>query len=387
MRLFSTTNNDNKRYYMKRNANLELARLIACLMVIGCHTVLPVFNGNEYELGRVFFQCIFADGVAIFWMLTGCFLFRSTYTRALKSTWHKIAVPLILFSAFCILCFYSNLIDPSIVDGFALKGITWRDIIRNIFCLYNPVPNQNHLWYLWTYIIIIIFLYPFMKAFVDWMDSDKRIERAFIIVSVVMILLNDITMGDFIGAERSNIGKAVLGAVFIIWGHVLYKNRDRFKKKKFVLPAMLIWLLSNSIRSLIQHNIYASFATATNIQFLYWYAGFGVINAIAVIVACMGIGEIKEIPGNVIRYLAGTTFYIYLFHYMIVNYMIAHGYQGRIERWVFTKIPNYYLSELVYMFVIIIVTFAISYVLAIVVEIASSLIKKVVKGLVGTNVG
>ena len=61
---------------MKRDPGVEFMRILACLMVIGIHTALYAQVDGSWIFSRVFFNCIVADGVAVFFMITGFFLFQ-----------------------------------------------------------------------------------------------------------------------------------------------------------------------------------------------------------------------------------------------------------------------------------------------------------------------
>ena len=58
---------------MKRDPAVEFMRILACLMVIGIHTALYALVDSQWILSRVFCYCIVADGVAVFFMITGFF--------------------------------------------------------------------------------------------------------------------------------------------------------------------------------------------------------------------------------------------------------------------------------------------------------------------------
>lgn len=59
-----------------RKASVELARLIACLLVIGVHLSLNTVVDGGYDVSRLFSACLVADGVAIFWLISGFFIFK-----------------------------------------------------------------------------------------------------------------------------------------------------------------------------------------------------------------------------------------------------------------------------------------------------------------------
>ncbi len=363
---------------MKRNANLELARIIACLMVIGCHVLLPVCNNGIYEKARVFFSCIFADGVGIFWMLTGAFLFRSSYSKALKSMLKRIVIPLALFSIFAFL-FYDTIIKGTSVVEIFLNANAWMwDVIKAVISLRNPVPSQSHLWYLYTHIFIILFLYPFMKLFVDYIDRNSKAELLFVLVSGMALILNDITIDALAGFEFAQYGTAVGGAILMIWGHIVYRNREIFASKKFVFASVIVWFLSNTLRCFFQLYSYYN-GMQDNIHLLYWYTSFGVVNSCCVIIGVMAIGPQLEKCGGAIRHFGSLTFLIYLFHYTVVSYLSVRGYSEKLQNLIFDSIESYLLSEVVYMIVMIIIVFFITYIFALLVDLICKGVKRLYK--------
>lgn len=66
----------------KKNTNVELMRIIACLIVIGVHTCLSATSEGEVDMGRLFLACLFADGVAVFWLISGFLCLAEAATKA-----------------------------------------------------------------------------------------------------------------------------------------------------------------------------------------------------------------------------------------------------------------------------------------------------------------
>ena len=62
---------------MKRNPCIEYIRLIACPIVVACHVISTCLHSGLAGL-KTFYFCVFSDRVAIFWMITGCFLFQNS---------------------------------------------------------------------------------------------------------------------------------------------------------------------------------------------------------------------------------------------------------------------------------------------------------------------
>ena len=96
----------------KRDVGVELARFFGCLIVIGVHISLGDMVDGVYDLSRGLINCFLADGVAVFWLISGCFLFRtSSYKKVLLRTAKTIAFPVALYSVFCL--FFSKLLSVS----------------------------------------------------------------------------------------------------------------------------------------------------------------------------------------------------------------------------------------------------------------------------------
>lgn len=84
---------------MKRDRSVELARLLACLGVIGIHTALSPNLGGAYEWDKIFLGCLTTDAVGVFWMITGCFFFqRRDYKRLWRSTLRRVVLPVALYA-------------------------------------------------------------------------------------------------------------------------------------------------------------------------------------------------------------------------------------------------------------------------------------------------
>lgn len=56
---------------------VELARIFAAATVIGVHTYIGSQVSGEYDFSRILIACLIADGVGVFWMITGFFAFKS----------------------------------------------------------------------------------------------------------------------------------------------------------------------------------------------------------------------------------------------------------------------------------------------------------------------
>ena len=108
---------------MKRDSKVDLMRIIACAIVIGPHTYLPLIVNSNPDTSRVFIACLLADGVAVFWLINGFFLFKNKcYPILMKHTAKHILLPILLISIFV---FYFN--------GWLTRGETLMESVRSMY--------------------------------------------------------------------------------------------------------------------------------------------------------------------------------------------------------------------------------------------------------------
>ena len=146
----------------KRDASVDLIRIVACLFVIATHMSLQVLNQayNRIDWSRLLEKSFLADGVPLFLMITGFFIANGrSYKKIWKQTAVKVLLPSIIYILFTQI-FYMFIINK--------ESIVW--CIQNIVNSLNPIlilkgivtGNMatinglcEHLWYVLTYVKII----------------------------------------------------------------------------------------------------------------------------------------------------------------------------------------------------------------------------------------
>ncbi len=158
----------------KRNANVELIRVIACLIVIGVHTCLSATRNGEVDLGRLFLVCLFADGVAIFWFISGFFMFNGgSYRSLIKRTIKHIVIPMALLS---IVMFYFGdwlIQGTSLLESVQHSKEDYINVVTSLIKWTNSVSNLGYLWYLYAYLMIIA-IFPLLRSFVVFLDEKRE---------------------------------------------------------------------------------------------------------------------------------------------------------------------------------------------------------------------
>ena len=64
---------------MKRDSKVDLMRIIACAIVIGPHTYLPLIVNNNPDTSRGFFGGLVGAGVGVFLVINGVFVFLNKF--------------------------------------------------------------------------------------------------------------------------------------------------------------------------------------------------------------------------------------------------------------------------------------------------------------------
>ena len=263
----------------KRDLSIEAMRIAACFFVICIHISSKLFLNGSFNKTSAFLTCVFADAVAMFWFITGAFLFNNNnYRKLLKSTFKKVLVPTILLIVF--IFFF---------DGWMFKEQGIIESINSSFtyipsaleCLLlrwsTPVAHTGQLWYIFTYLLIMI-CFPIIKAFVDKIDKTHK-EKPFLLISFALLLLNDLSNNQLANFNHSAFSSLFPAIILIIWGHIFYNNKDLIIKKIKGFYPILIFIGLAALRTAIV--VFSYYSGDSNLQksILYWFSCFGLLTS------------------------------------------------------------------------------------------------------------
>ena len=306
----------------KRDSGIELARIIGCLIVIALHISLADYYNDRYDLSRSYLKCILADGVAIFWLITGCFLFtKNSYQKVLLRTAKTIAIPIALYSVFC-LHFYDWISLGSSSYRFRFLAIQeyWTHL-NSALALEFTIPGTEHLWYCYAYILVIL-MFPILQAFALWMAEDAKREKWFCAITFLLLALNDYSQNRTLTFSHHGLTAAMPAAIEILWGSIIYRHKDDFRIKKvdIRLLGLPAFILLNLVR------LYIIRAT-DNKTVLFWYSGTGLLCGIFIVMFSTFISASMQRTSRlntIINKVARHTFVIYLIHMPVRDVLLRN---------------------------------------------------------------
>lgn len=318
----------------KRDTRVELARLIACLLVVGIHLLPTPLIEGKYTFSRVFLSCIFADGVALFWMITGCFFFSRRYGKVLAKGVTRILVPLLLASLLGILV---NLLplpgfSPTNLSALFNDFIHWR----------NGVNGMEHLWYLYVNLVVVL-LFPLFKRIVIWLDEDPMRDVWFLGITAGLFLVNDLFQNQLFHFSHYLIGGAIPAGIEMIWGHILYRWRHRISGWKMAGLFGGIFIGLNLLRAALQMHQYG--ISPQNTAYLYWFSFSGILSSALLLLLSFALfhprrykkSKVVLAADSLVTSVASYSFAVYLIHYPVLRIINGLGITNAISAHFFSN--------------------------------------------------
>ena len=321
----------NKEINMKKDPAVELARIFGCLLVVGVHCWINNFGVAIQSKSGTYIACIFADGVAVFWIISGFFMYKNySYKQTLKRTIKSIVIPMLLLSA-AMFFVLNNYLNGNGWHFILHSKDDYKWILNSLLIWTNPVDRLGHFWYLYVYILLML-CSPVIAAFIKYLEEDTKREKLFLVLTFLLLVWNDLSnnrMGRF---EHHAFAGAFPAAIESVWGYLLYKYRDRLRKRRYIFISVGAFLGLNVLRMAIQLGRYHRIQdTATYI--LYWFSSIGLLCAICVIVFSFAAIHSRKatVVNRVICWLASYTFSIYLLHPVINSFLDMYEVRSRLS--------------------------------------------------------
>lgn len=321
----------NKEINMKKDPAVELARIFGCLLVVGVHCWINNFGVAIQSKSGTYIACIFADGVAVFWIISGFFMYKNySYKQTLKRTIKSIVIPMLLLSV-AMFFVLNNYLNGNGWHFILHSKDDYKWILNSLLIWTNPVDRLGHFWYLYVYILLML-CSPVIAAFIKYLEEDTKREKMFLVLTFLLLVWNDLSNNQMGRFEHHAFAGAFPAAIESVWGYLLYKYRDRLKKRRYIFISVGAFLGLNVLRMAIQLGRYHRIQdTATYI--LYWFSSIGLLCAICVIVFSFAAIHSRKatVVNRVICWLASYTFSIYLLHPVVNSFLDMYEVRSRLS--------------------------------------------------------
>lgn len=361
-----------------KDINVELLRVIACLMVIVTHVRPMIISADLRVMDSVLLmQTLAAPAVGIFFLIAGFFAPRSSnFLRSWKKYLCSVLLPAILLA---IATDYledwiqgSSGIIRSIMEG----DLYWS--LRNVFeCLISldagPFGLYNaHLWYVFTYMLIMLFL-PVMCVLAR--HADRRVLWFFaILVSYRLIIVDIETLtGSLFRIYQTSILPPEL-AIFML-GYLVYSGLAPYRGKRLTtMAAALSLVLIFSAMFIFQRKLYTDMLAEPSVDvaalntsspyFLTWVSGLSVLAAIALTILVLSLPLKGERLARILDFAGELTYPVYLVHFPILAKLITSGLQLKL----YERFSGSGAGELIYTVLMTIIVYVLSMLLSVAVR-------------------
>lgn len=321
----------NKEINMKKDPAVELARIFGCLLVVGVHCWINNFGVAIQSKSGTYIACIFADGVAVFWIISGFFMYKNySYKQTLKRTIKSIVIPMLLLSA-AMFFVLNNYLNGNGWHFILHSKDDYKWILNSLLIWTNPVDRLGHFWYLYVYILLML-CSPVIAAFIKYLEEDTKREKLFLVLTFLLLVWNDLSNNQMGRFEHHAFAGAFPAAIESVWGYLLYKYRDRLRKRRYIFISVGAFLGLNVLRMAIQLGRYHRIQdTATYI--LYWFSSIGLLCAICVIVFSFAAIHSRKatVVNRAICWLASYTFSIYLLHPVVNSFLDMYEVRSHLS--------------------------------------------------------
>lgn len=313
--------------YEKMNTNVQWIRIVASIIVIGCHIrLLPVTDG-VIDKSVLLISGLFDDGVSVFFIIMGFFLMQREIIHTWKRTITYIFIPALVVRIL------SEVAEPflyhqqDILSCLLQPNFNWENLFSNLLSISLTGSNLSfHLWYVRDYLIIVLML-PLLQPMCT---NSKTYHKAILWVAGVSfagLLLNDVQKLYSLPTGTINLFSFLsIPASMCISGHLLWQYRSKIENNRLIsLIAAFVFAAINVLRYFFQLKIYS--VDINDIHFFYWNTSLGWGAALSLICFFLSL-KIKK--NALVNYIGSKTYVIYLLHVMVYTYLDGRGIRGQM---------------------------------------------------------
>ena len=309
-----------------RLANVDIIRIIAIFLVIGCHIILPPINRDgTVDIYRTCVAAFVGGGVGLFWIVSGFFAFNDRkYVDKVKHLAKSILLPAIVLIIFSQIFFNYIESTAGILDcikNISFKTFNFRSVLTGIINRNSSlIPLGEHLWYIFTYVENFLWI-PLLTIF--FKSKDNKTAKGIIYVfGITAMLISSIEkFYTFKIGSVNTFNLLPISLMYMMIGYELFSKKEVIlNNKKIRWISFAIYIMSLSLKMWFQVLTYNN--NVADVFFLSWTCLPSLIENISLILFVLSF-NIKS--NNVMSYLGKNVFGIYLVHWMIKEKIVSSG--------------------------------------------------------------
>ncbi len=327
-----------------RDVNVELLRLLACIMVIAGHArPFMVAQDGSIMDAALMIQAFAAPAVGIFFLISGFFTPRSSSVlKAWKRCLTGIVLPALLFA------FFADLLTEWI-SGRAglLESVAGTDVPHVIsgiligtiaFDAGRLGMYMGHLWFIFSYMLIMLWL-PAIRVLLRY--GSRKTIWFFCLLSFYRLVIIDITYTVDVPFPVYLATVMPVEVLCFVLGYMIYSDREKLRSRKHILPLSgLLALVLLGVMFLLQHNLFSSLIPDTpnpmdlnsdRVYYLSWNSGCAVIASILISIFMLSLPLRGEKLKKALGFLGGLTFPVYLIHFPLVSKLNTSGFSPWLQ--------------------------------------------------------
>lgn len=317
--------NRNASYGKRRNANIDLLRIIFSLFVILIHTRPIDYLAEHKTIAAVWTPVIYTCNSGFF-ILSGYFALNYSKERGIRSFYltkiRNLLLPWIIY------CFGIYIWDKTKINTF----IELKVILKNFLIDFFTGNCATHFWFMYALFGMMLGA-PFLALLFQSLNN-KQCKIFFLIatINIVMFVL------------FSNFGKTFAFSFFLGgWVYIFslgYYIRNLLNHKKICI---LLGIIGYAV-SVIGIKYIPNYNYSTD------YAFPHIIFSAAIVVFFLDFVDIKnDRISKFINFLGKYTFSIYMIHYVVIYYLPYYLFpmNNEVEQYVIVVVLGYIISLLI----------------------------------------
>lgn len=203
-------------------------------------------------------------------------------------------------------------------------------VTDGLFKWHNVVSGGAHLWFLYVYAVMIL-LFPALKGVREFTAKIQKRDLVLTCVLLGLLLINDIRLDGLLTISTASFGSVRGAFIIILYGDILYRNRELFEGKKLLgIAGLCLFVITNIVRAYIQYRCYS--LDPISEEPIFWYTSYAVLCTTGLVVFGYGFSDLIKKFGKVIAHIGSRTFCVYLFHFCNTSQVEQSRAQQLAER-------------------------------------------------------